>query len=790
MTLQQQFEIGLSHHRAARFAEAERVYREILAMQPAHPDALHMLGILSGQRGRLDDAIRLIRAAIAITPNRADMHYDLGVSLQTQRQRTEAISAYRRALELHPNHAAACNNLGVTLKESGQIDQAIAAYRRAIETNPTFAEAYSNLANALMDKRQVDEAIPCYRQSLRLAPHNAATHNNLGNALLLAKRHDEAIASFRRAIEIQPTFADAYGNLANALLALGLPSEAIAAYENAIQLSPLTPRFHIDLGNALRDSGRTEDALKSYREAVRLNPTVAGPHNNVGNALADLGQLDEAIAAFRNAIQLDPNLPQIYCNLGNALRDNRQLDGAIAAYRQALRLQPDFAGAFNNLGTALKDSGDLNGAIESYRRAIRLQPDHADAHSNLIYAMLFHSDCTAPMILDESRRWATQHAKPLKHKIQPHANDRDPDRRLRIGYLSPDFRDHVVGQNLLPLFRAHNHSHFEIFCYFNNVRSDQITEQFRRHADVWHNVSGQPDAHVAELIRQDRLDILVDLTLHMARGRLPVFALKPAPVQVTFAGYPGTTGLDTIDYRLTDPHLDPPGLHDHFYSEKSIHLPETFWCYQPLVTGIHVNPLPAPTRGHLTFGCLNNFCKVNQQVLQLWAQVLKAIDRSRLIVLCPEGIHRQTMLTALRREGIDSDRIECVSPCPRRQYLEIYHHIDIGLDTIPYNGHTTSLDALWMGVPVVTLVGNTVVGRAGLSQLTNLGLTELIVHSPEEYIQAVTSLAIDLPHLADLRRTLRSRMETSPIMDAERFARNVENAYRSVWQTYCARSPA
>lgn len=386
--------------------------------------------------------------------------------------------------------------------------------------------------------------------------------------------------------------------------------------------------------------------------------------------------------------------------------------------------------------------------------------------------------------------WAKQHADPLKHKIRPHANDRDPDRRLRIGYVSPDFRDHVVGQNLLPLFRQHDHSRFEIFCYSNNARSDPMTEQFRGYAHVWRSISGQPNAPVAELIRHDRIDILVDLALHMARGRLRVFALKPAPIQATFAGYPGSTGLDTIDYRFTDPHLDPPGFHDHFYSETSIRLPETFWCYQPLVTGIDANPLPARTLGHLTFGCLNNFCKVNEQVLRLWAQILNAIDGSRLIVLCPEGMHRQTMFATLRREGIDSDRVECVSPCPRRQYLEIYHRIDIGLDTIPYNGHTTTLDALWMGVPVVTLVGDTVVGRAGLSQSTNLGLPKLIAHSPEQYIQAATSLANDLPHLADLRQTLRSRMENSPIMDAQRFTRHVEKAYRSIWQTYCAHSPA
>jgi predicted O-linked N-acetylglucosamine transferase (SPINDLY family) len=257
-------------------------------------------------------------------------------------------------------------------------------------------------------------------------------------------------------------------------------------------------------------------------------------------------------------------------------------------------------------------------------------------------------------------------------------------------------------------------------------------------------------------------------------------------VQATFAGYPGSTGLDTIDYRLTDPYLDPPGLNDHLYSETSIRLPDSFWCYDPPVTELAVTSLPAQTNGYVTFGCLNNFCKVNEPVLQLWAQVLKTIPRSRFMMLCPEGSHRQPLLDLLQREEISPDRIELVAGRPRLQYLEFYHRIDVGLDTFPYNGHTTSLDSFWMGVPVVTLVGQTVVGRAGLSQLTNLGLPELIAQTPEQYVQIAAALAGDLTRLAELRRTLRARMQASPLMDAPRFARNIEAAYRQMWRNWCA----
>jgi predicted O-linked N-acetylglucosamine transferase (SPINDLY family) len=389
------------------------------------------------------------------------------------------------------------------------------------------------------------------------------------------------------------------------------------------------------------------------------------------------------------------------------------------------------------------------------------------------------------MIHEELARWNQRHAEPLKKLIQPHANDRDPDRRLRIGYVSPDFRDHVVGRNLLPLLRQHDHGQLEIFCYANVIRFDGLTEQCRRCADGWRSIVGLSDSQTADLIRQDRIDILVDLALHTGGNRLGVFARKPAPVQATFAGYPGSTGLDIIEYRLTDPYLDPPGLNGPRCSETSIHLPDTFWCYDPLGTELAVNALPAQTNGHITFGCLNNFCKVNEHVLRLWAQVLKVIERSRLVVLCPDGSHRQTVLNLLEREGISPDRIELIVGGPRLQYLELYHRIDVGLDTFPYNGHTTGLDSFWMGVPVVTLVGQTAVGRAGLSQLTNLGLPELIAHTPQQYIQIATDLAGDLPRLAEVRRTLRGRMQKSPLMDAPRFARNIEAAYRQMWRNWC-----
>ena len=333
-----------------------------------------------------------------------------------------------------------------------------------------------------------------------------------------------------------------------------------------------------------------------------------------------------------------------------------------------------------------------------------------------------------------------------------------------------------------------DHSRFEIVCYSDVLCPDDLTNRLRSNVSKWREVVGFTDEEVARLIRQDQIDILVDLTMHMSNGRPLLFARRPAPVQVCWLAYPGTTGNAAIDYRLTDPFLDPPGLNDRYYSEESIRLADTFWCYNPLSREPAVNSIPALTKGNVTFGCLNNFCKVNNGVLKLWAKVLRAVGESKLMLLAPEGSARLRVVDELQKEQVGSERIIFVNHRRRQQYLELYHQIDIALDTLPYNGHTTSLDSLWMGVPVVTMVGQTVVGRAGVSQLSNLGMTELVAKSPEEFVKIAVELASDLQRLSALRSSLRGRMERSPLMDAPRFARNIEAAYRTMWQRWCADS--
>jgi protein O-GlcNAc transferase len=338
---------------------------------------------------------------------------------------------------------------------------------------------------------------------------------------------------------------------------------------------------------------------------------------------------------------------------------------------------------------------------------------------------------------------------------------------------------------MVSLIAAHDPARVAAYCYSDVRRPDAVTALFQQHATRWRNTLGLADDRMAQLIREDQIDILVDLTMHMAQNRLLLFARKPAPVQVTYLAYCSTTGLDAIDYRLTDPHLDPPGTNDAIYSERSIHLSETYWCY-PLQAGSpEVGPSPASSSGAVTFGCLNNFAKLSPDALSLWIELLRRLPNARLILHAEHGNHRQRVLDRLAQNGIDPQRLNFAAKGPIADYFQLYNQIDIALDPFPYTGGTTTCDALWMGVPVVTLSGQTAVGRSGVSLLNNIGLSELIAKTPEQYIQIATDLANDLARLSGLRRTLRPRMQASPLMDVPRFTRHMEAAYRQMWQNWC-----
>jgi protein O-GlcNAc transferase len=585
------------------------------------------------------------------------------------------------------------------------------------------------------------------------------------------------------------TTGDQFDNLCksgNAHFAAGRFEQAAAAYQDALRLRPDFAPVHANLGHLFLSMGRTDDALAACRKALQIQPNLAQGQNNLGNVLQILRQFDGAIAAYAKALAIQPDFVQAAYNLANTLSMAGDFDGAEAAYRRAIAIRPDLEEANNNLAVLLKDMGRIEEGIQVFDRALALRPSQ-NLHSGRLYSIYFHPHYSQRKIYDDHIRWNDSFARALGENIPPHGNDPSPDRKLRVGYVSPDFRNHCQSLFTIPLLTHHDHAKFEIYCYSSVPRPDSLTDRIRAAADVWRNTVGISDEQLSQTIRQDRIDILVDLTLHMSGGRPLLFARKPAPIQISFLAYPGTTGLKTVDYRFTDPHLDPPSLNDAFYTEKCIRLPQTVWCYDPLTNEPQLNDLPALSAGHVTFGCLNNFAKVHDAVLEVWAKILTTVGGSRLILLAPEGSCRRRVLEKMK---LDESRIQFVGFQPRPEYLKTYHKIDLGLDTFPVTGHTTSLDSLWMGVPVVSLYGESAISRAGLSQTTNLGIAaDFAAKTPDQFIALAVKWANDLPNLSRLRATLRNRMTNSPLMNAPQFARNIEEAYRQIWRSWCV-SPA
>lgn len=789
--------LAKERHLAGDLAGARSLYETVLAGDPANADVMFRLGVLGLQCAAYDDALVWLDRALALTPQESRYHFARGQILSALGRFADAVATYRRLLAFDATSADLWFALGSALQSSGDPRAAAAAYESAAALDPAQVDALNNLGNCQRQLGAPERAEAAYRRALAIQPDHASALTNLGTLLQAQGHIDAAIERLSEALRAAPDSPTCLLNLGVALCERRQFEQAAALLTRTLELEPRFPEAAYNLGNALHALGRRREAQAQYRNAIALDPQHADAHNNLGNVSKELGEYKAAAEAFDAAIRARPGFVAAYNNAGNLMRTLRRTADAEKLFEAALRIDPHHSASHNNLGNVLKDCGVLDEGIAHYRRAVECDPGNVVAHSNLAYALTFQAE-HGEAVLEECRRWSAQHEAPLRAARQAHTNDRSAGRRLRIGYVGADFRDHCQSLFTVPFFSHHDHAQFEIYCYASVERPDAYTQRLADYADVWRDVREFDDERLAQQIRADGIDILVDLAMHMADGRPLLFARKPAPVQVAWLAYPGTTGIEAIDYRLTDPHLDPvlepanpSALHasaapDSHYTERSLRLPDSFWCYDPLTDQPAVNALPALTADHLTFGCLNNPCKLTDRTLSMWSMVLREVPRSRLLLMAPAGSAHQDLARRMERHGIDALRVGFVPFQPRADYLRTYHQIDLGLDTFPYNGHTTSLDSLWMGVPVVTRIGATAVGRGGLSQLMNLGISELAADSDEAFVRIAAELAGDLPRLADLRQGLRPRMEQSPLMDGARFAHHVETAYRQIWRDWCA----
>jgi predicted O-linked N-acetylglucosamine transferase (SPINDLY family) len=719
ISIVQAMQAAVGHHQAGRLAEAESLYRQVLAQVPEHPGALHFLGLLGAQTGHPAAAIELIGRAIAFRPEYAEAHSTLGFVLTSEGRLDEAVAALRQAIALGPELAEAHTNLGNALREQGRLEEAIAAHDRAIALKPEYAEAHSNRGVALAETGRLDEAIATFEQALALRPEYPTALRNLGLALITRGRLDEAFTVLRRALALRPDFAEA--------------------------------------------------------------------HAALGNVFQRREQLDEAIALYRRALELKPDDGEIHSNLGVALRHAGRLEESAAALGRSIALRPERAEPYNNLGSTLLAQGDREGALASYERALELKPDYVSAHSNALLCAQYLPGASLVGLARAHAEWNERHAAPLRADWKPCALERDPERPLRLGFLSADLRRHPVGYFLVPFLANLDRRRFAVVCYSARAIRDDMTERLAATSSAWHDVAGLDDAELAELIRADAIDILFDLGGHTAGNRLLVFARRPAPIQMSWMGYVGTTGLEAMDYLVADRYHVPPGAEVH-YRERVLRMPEGYVCVEAPGEAPDVGPLPAIEQGAITFGSFNNLAKITPDVIACWAEIVRGAPGSRLLLITPaldDRATRERLTAAFAAAGVDPRRLELRGGLPRAELLAAYNTIDLALDPFPYSGGMTTCEALWMGVPVVTCPGETFASRHSLSHLSNIGLTEMVASDRNEYVARAVKLAGDLPRLAALRAGLRGRMAGSALCDGPRFARDLMALLRQVWRAWC-----
>lgn len=701
------------------------------------------------QRGRAPTPPRAMTADIVQDMERAVACHRAGDLISAAR-------LYQGVIKRFPDQPDALHFLGVIAGEMGEVEKAVKLIDRSLQLDPGNAVYFNNYGNALRQAGAPMDATAAYRRAVQLAPDYAVAHNNLGIALSRGGELEKAERSYRRAIAIEPGYFDAHNNL----------------------------------GTCLYIQRRLEDAVAAFHGAIAADPGQPSGYNNLANALAMLGRPHEAEAACRTALERDPDHCGTHVVLGGLLEAAGRFSDAEAAYRTALGLREDSPAAWNNLGNLLRNQARYGEAIEALRRAVALQPGNAMAHSNLLFSLALDPDMTGAMLLDAAREWSRCHASgpweedaaPSRPARRPAASDRD--RRLRVGYVSPDFRDHAVGSFLAPLFEAHDRARVELFAYADVARPDARTGWFESRADGWRNAFGWPDARLAQQIRDDRIDVLIDVAGHTAGNRLLTFARRPAPVQASWLGYGGSTGMDAMGWRVTDARTDPDSAAAH-YCERLVRLPHSLFCYQPDGAAPAVAPPPLDAAGHITFGSFNNLSKINDRAVACWAAVMAGLPDSRLAVKgrgFGDAAVRARFLATFAAHGVDPGRLDLIGyAADKAAHLAAIGSVDMVLDTFPYSGATTTCEALWMGVPVVTIAGDRYVARMAAGLLGCVGLDELVAADEDDYVARATALARDPDRLRRLRAGLRDRVASSPLCDAKSFAAAMEGAIRHMW---------
>ena len=806
---------GIALHQAGKLATAETYYLQVLKANPKDPNANHLLGILRGQQGAASESLKLIEKAVRLAPGVPMFVMNYALALKGVGRNRQALAALDEVLAKMPANAAAWINKGLVQMDLGLAEQSIASYDRALAIDPRIAAAWINRGNALRGLDRPTEAVESYDRALELAP-NAEAHCERGNALVELHRLGEALDSYTNAIHHNPGYLEAYSNRAIALLLLNDAAAAVASCDGAIARKPDYAEAHNYRGNALLKLKCFEEALASYDRAISIKPDYAEAFNNRGCALFELKRLEEALANCDRAIAIKPDYPEAFTNRGNALFKLNRHKEALASYDRAVSIKPDCAEAFNNRGNVLLDLKRLEEALASYERAVSIKPDYFDAavasmhvadqickwsadtaRTGLIdrckvpafdgtpFAFLAMSD--DPQLHHDLAKAYVRNRVPLPGS--PLWRQRGAREKIRIGYLSADFQEHPVSFLIAEMIALHDRSRFEIFGI--SAGANDGGEQRRlleATFDTFVDVSAITDTALAQRIAEAEIDILVDLGGHTKDGRILALAHRPAPVQVTYLGYPGPTGAPFIDYAIVDANV-VPASDEHAYSEKLVYLPECFLCNDRRRKIADRTPSRAecglPTDGFV-FCCFNNSYKINAPVFDIWMRLLTAVPGSVLWLRADNNSARANLQREATARGVAPQRLVFAERVDSNSdHLARHRVADLFIDTLPYNAHITASNALWVGLPVLTCTGRSFAARVAGSLLHAIGLPELVTGSLPEYEALALRLATCPAELRALRDRLAYNRSTHPLFDTPRWTRHLEAAFQEMWRLHC-----
>lgn len=765
--------------------EAEEKIVKAASINPELPSVLRNYARLLLKQARPEEALRKAQRAYEKSTDDLESGVVLAACLGASQRDEEALPLIEKAIERRPDYAEAIANRALIRLRRGEIAGAIADAELVVSIKPHLAQIWWLLGSLRYQSKDLPGAIEALENAHSHEPKNVEYLVTLGNFLRQEDKTDESIVYLEKAVEMAPNNANAWSNLGAALYEKKRVGEAKAAFEKSLALDPDSAEVSSNLGALAKDIGDLEGALRHFEKALSIKPDLIGVLNNMGVTLRQMGNLQEAEKYYRRAIELSPESAMTYSNLGSTLRYMNRLVDALEYYDKALELD-------SNLASALQGKAHVLALLANYKDVVTLHNkclDNVDRHmlsrnwEGRLYNWIYHPDLSPEEICEEHKKWGSQYASLGQENFPDH--DRAPIRRLRVGYVSPDFRGHTCRFYYEPLFSSHNSEKIELFAYSSVLHADEHTTRLKSYFDGWRDIRRISDKEAAEVIRKDKIDILVDGCGHMKDTRLGIFTLKPAPIQVTWLGAAWTTGLPQMDYVLFDRYMAPEGT---AASERIVHLPGTWAAFRPSEKAkqSEIKPLPALRNGHITFGYTGRSERLNYKVFSVWGRILKELPQAILVLDYKSFVNSRNQayfISLMEKSGVDISRVVM------RNSVDIFDglgSIDILLDSFPHSGGTMLFDALWMGIPAVTLATSRPVGRIGTSLMNNLGLPEWVGISEQEYIDKAVTFAQDTSKLSELRRSLRKRMEASPVMDELSFAKGVEEAYQNMWQKWIA----